>query len=112
MALNHRAFAPNAWQGDNLVGWHPQESLDHQITGVKAMHRSYASEAPQEKCSGDRAKMLWHQRTQEAVHHRMKQEHEAIRKKTVDSRYKKVRGDQPTNTTDIIESNYHRGMRS
>ena len=96
----------------NPIGFCPNQALDAQILGCKQYRKSHASETPQGKKQNDNAKTNLVSRMREAVHHRVKVEHDAITRKTIDSRYKTVSSKQPTNTTDIIGVNYHRGLRS
>lgn len=107
-----KAFAPNAWTGDNLIGWCPKQALYTQITGCKNIHESHASENPKEKLRGDNAREEYMAHLHRAVNKRVELEAKAIRDKVIDSRYKLVKRDRPVNTDDIISNNYHRGMRN
>ena len=109
--MNRKAFAPNAWTGNNLIGWCPKEALAKQITGQCNIKSANASETPAQKIEGDNARQIWIQRLSRAVDDRVARENEAIRKKVVDSRYKVVRSEQPVSTHDIIGQNYHLGLR-
>ena len=110
--MNRKAFAPNAWTGDNLIGWCPKAALAKQITGQCNITSSGASESPEQKIGGDAARQIWLQRLSRAVDDRVARENEAIRNKVIDSRYKVVSSKQPKNAHDIIGQNYHRGMRN
>ena len=109
--MNRKAFAPNAWTGDNLIGWCPKAALAKQITGQCNITSANASETPEQLIGGDVARQIWLQRLSRAVDDRVAKENAAIRQKVVDSRYKVVSSKQPVNTHDIISQNYHRGLR-